>query len=203
MGHAVLWTAAVLCVATACGMSNAGREATYGTFVAAGGDSEVEILSRQRMPDSWGGEENVYARYRSGDYESQKLDIDINGRFRDTLRVDLSREGRWARIYLAIDPPVTAETAWVDHGDGSGHYLMPGAADASATPSTPVQTGQPAIYRWSVLAYVDFSTGTVIRWPNAASTPEERRTLLTKFDELPPLQTIRGTRIEWVPTTKR
>lgn len=60
----------------------------------------VSISTRQRVPDSLGGEEFVYATVASGTHPPVKNRIDRNGRWTDRLGVSIAEDRTWLRFYL-------------------------------------------------------------------------------------------------------
>jgi len=185
-GNPVVRAIAVAATLAAAGCS--GEPQTAATFEDESTGAFLEIVTSQRVPDSWGGEEYVYARLRRGDEVSPLLEIDINGRFGDRLRADFSPGARWARISVELDPPHVGEQTWLDDG-GSGAFVF-----------QPWDQGRARVrkeYRHFVVAYVDFDAKRVVRPTLLQSTKAERRTLFPLFEELPQAQEFRGERLEW------
>ena len=142
----------------------------------------------QRMPTAWDGEENVFVRSLASP-DTPLLEFDINGRFGDQLRVDLSTDANWARIWLAHEPPLIGEVGAVS-GDSS--YFLD---------YTLGQTKRQDVFPGSVIAYANLKTGFVLSAPTA--TVSERVSLLGLRPALPDDEAIRGETVHWTRTTHR
>lgn len=169
------------------GLTDVGQRRDYGRFIPASGHPGVEIQGIQRCPTAWGAEELVYVRTLARP-EAPLLEFDINGQFGNRLRVDLSTDGTWARIHIAHDPPLVGEMG-TSHG---ARYFLPHRQG---------DTRRQDVYPTSVVAYVDFQRGLVLRYSTA--TPAERDALLGLRRALPEEETIRGETLHWIPTNQR
>jgi len=160
------------------------------TFEAADG-SHVTVYTMQRVPKAFGGEEYVFLELARGGQRSGRLEIDINGRFGDSLHVDTSADAEWARAYVDINPPWVGEVVPINAGQGG--YLFKSYALG--------ETVKQITFPYSVIAYVHFPSGLVLN--HSRGSVEERGTILGLIAELPRTQIIRFRRVEWRPTRKR
>jgi hypothetical protein len=170
-------------------MTDVGNRRDYGRFLSTTvAGAGVEIVGIQRLPTAWDGEENAYVRSLESP-DSPLLEFDINGRFGDQIRVDLSTDARWARIWLAHEPPLIGEEGVVA-GDSS--YFLNHALG---------QTARQDVFPGSVIAYANLGTRFVLRAPTA--TVRERVTLLGLRPALPDEDMVRGEKVRWHRTTHR
>jgi hypothetical protein len=152
---------------------------------------QVVVSTRQRMPESFGGEEYVYANWTPRGGAPIKREIDINGRWTDRLSASVAEDGSWVRFHLT-DPAAPLETVTRRDVDGDGELDFvaerPGAA--------------PRRYPYSYKAYIEVPSGQVVRFGVAHSTKEEREAgWFTSTEELAVEQTLRGRRLTWRPCT--
>lgn len=61
---------------------------------------DVIVSTRQRIPDTLGGEEYVYLTVRGGGARSVPVEIDNNGRWTERLGAQVSDDGSWVRAFL-------------------------------------------------------------------------------------------------------
>lgn len=168
-------------------LSDVGRERSYGVFTSPGGAS-VEIVGIQRMPTSWGAEENAYVRSLAA-ADAPRIEFDINGRFGPGLRVDVSADGTWVRIWDQLDPPAVGEVGDVPP---DAHYFLD---------YTQGQTSRQDVFRASLTACVNLRTGFVLRYSSATSA--ERRERFRLLSALPDTEDIRGERVQWTRATRK
>lgn len=152
---------------------------------------EVVVSTRQRVPDSFGGEEYVHVSWTPLGGSSMKREIDINGRWTDRLGAGVAEDGSWLRFHLT-DPSTPLETVTKRDVDGDGEL------DFVAERPGPTPRRHPYVYK----AYVGVPTGEVVRFGVAHSTKEEREAgWFTSTEELAVEQALRGRLVRWRPCT--
>jgi hypothetical protein len=80
---------------------------------------QVMVSTKQRVPDSLGGEEYVYVAWAPSAGQSIRREIDMNGRWTDRLGASLAEDGSWVRFHL-MDPAAPLETVTRKDLDGDG-----------------------------------------------------------------------------------
>lgn len=183
----LLRVGAILVAVATCGCVLAAPERERRRFDCNG--LQVVVSTRQRMPDSFGGEEYVYVTVTRGTVPSTKGEIDINGRWTERLGASVAEDGSWVRFYLT-DPTAPLETVTKRDFDGDGEL------DFVTERPGPAPRRHPYVY----VAYIEVLSGNVVRFASSHSTKQEREAgWFTSTPELATEQTLRGREVRWRP----
>lgn len=83
------------------------RSVVYGSEIPG---SSLKVIYDQRVPDFMGGEEYVDVEFQDG----SRHRIDNNGRYSEWLRVDVSGDARWYRLYMKNRYRLVGHTVYRD-----------------------------------------------------------------------------------------
>lgn len=151
------------------------------------GGLQVVVSTRQRVPESFGGEEYVYANWTPRAGSPIKREIDINGRWTDRLGASVAEDGSWVRFHLT-DPEAPLATVTRRDVDGDGEL------EFVAEQPGPAPRRHPYVYQ----SYIEVLTGQVARFAMAYSSKEEREAgWFTSTKELASEQVWRGRLLRW------
>lgn len=168
-------------------------EAPHAVFENRDKTVRVVVTTQKRVPDLLGGEEYVRARVTADGRQYGPWEIDINGRFGDTLHADISTDGRWVRFYQRLPRPVRgARTKRLVNGE-MVDFLV-GAKEAGS---------QARDHPYSILAYVSTEPSRMYRFAHQYSTAQMRDAYYFGLQEsLPATQRFEGRDVTWEPATR-
>lgn len=112
---------------------------------------DVKVIYDQRIPNAFGGEENVYVELP----DARRFRISINGRFSEYLNVSISSDGEWYRFHLKDMYPLVGHAEYRDYdndGELDRHWISE-TEDPQRARSHP----------YAILAFLNASSGKVYR----------------------------------------
>jgi hypothetical protein len=183
-----LWLMLIPLASTGCSL-RPNHTVYYATSIP---DRDIKVIYDQRVPNSFGGEEDVYVQLA----DAREFRIDRNGRFSKHLHLNISRDGSWYRFHLKDRYSLVGHVTYRNIGDDGelSRYWISQNEDPQKARSHP----------YAILAFLNTSTGKLYRDNRdfGFSTTADRDYFGSKTS-LPSRQRLLRDVVDWLPMERQ